>query len=133
MKAVSELQLKGVVLGFEECREYVLRPAFGESSPFRLLESGDASVSFVAVNPYFIFDDYSFELEDTLMKELFAMGNCAEDIAVLCLVRSDEKSLYVNLRSPLVINTRRGVFAQTILQNEQYSVSVPFAMKKGKE
>jgi flagellar assembly factor FliW len=129
---VNELQLKGVILGFEEYEEYVLRPSFGEASPFRLLECGQAAISFVVVNPYFIEEDYSFEIDDTLLKELFCEGNCSEEIAVLCLVRSDEKTLYVNLRSPLVVNTGNGVFAQTILQNEQYPVSVPFAMKKGK-
>jgi flagellar assembly factor FliW len=109
---------------------YTMEEAFGESSPFRLLASQELSVSFVTVNPYEIVEDYSFEIEDKVLKELFPESDYPEDIAVLCLVRPDEDTLCVNLRSPLVVNTRMGMFIQTVLQSESYGVSVPFALRK---
>jgi flagellar assembly factor FliW len=124
------MQLKGKILGFEEYDDYVMQDAFGEASPFRLLSCNSAPISFVVVNPYYIVDDYSFEVEDGTINNLKLEGNFAEDIAVLSIVRPNDNTLYVNLRSPLVINTKNGHFAQVILQNETYGVSVPFSTQK---
>jgi flagellar assembly factor FliW len=127
---VSELYLKGKILGFEDYNNYVLEDSFGENSPFRLLSCPEKAVTFVAVNPYYIVDDYSFEIEDGIVRELMLEGNYIDDIAILCIVRPNENTLYVNLRSPLIINIKNGYFVQTILQNEMYGVSVPFYAKK---
>jgi flagellar assembly factor FliW len=127
---VGEIQLKGKILGFEEYDDYVMQDAFGETSPFRLLLCASAPISFVVVNPYHIVEDYSFEVEDSTINNLMLEGNFIEDVAVLSIVRPNDETLYVNLRSPLVINTRNGHFVQVILQNETYGVSVPFSAKK---
>ncbi len=130
---MSDVSLQGKVLGFEEYRNYVMKNEFGERSPFCLLVCTDSPFSFVMVNPYQIFEDYSFELEDDIMSSLKLTGDAMEHIAVLCIVRHDENVLYANLRSPIVINTREGLFVQIILQNESYGVSVPFAVKEPNE
>ena len=87
-------------------------------------------LTFVVANPYHVTEDYSFEIDEGPLKDLFPGGNAMEDIAVLCVVRVDDSTLYVNLRSPLIINTKTGRFVQIILQNEAYGVSVPYAPKK---
>ncbi len=122
--------MKGKIIGFEECMYYVMENPVGEGSPFRLLSCTEAPVNFVVVNPYHVVEDYSFEIEDSVLNGLFQGDNYMEDIAVLCVVRADDNSLYVNLRSPLIVNTRTGTFVQTILPNETYGVSVPFTVRK---
>ena len=121
--------MEGKILGFEEYRRYILKDSLGETSPFRILSCDEAPISFVVVNPYSIFDDYSFDVDDAILSSLEFSQTPAEEIAILCVVRLDEDRLYVNLRSPIVINTRKGLFSQIILQNETYGVSVPFAIK----
>lgn len=128
MTKVSKIQLKGKIIGFEDYADYILEDAFGETSPFRILMCNDASISFIIANPFQILDDYSFRIEDDLVNDLGLNG--LEDVAVLCVVRYENRTFYINLRSPLIINTARGVFIQTILQDEAYGVSVPFEMKK---
>jgi flagellar assembly factor FliW len=123
---VSEIRVSGTVIGFKEYKNFTLKDTFGEDSPFRLLTCDDAPLAFVVVNPFQIHEEYSFELEDSLLAELSFNSAPTEEIAVLCMVRPNDDELYVNLRSPLVINTERGVFAQIILQDETYGVSVPF-------
>jgi flagellar assembly factor FliW len=127
---VSDIILKGKIIGFEECGNFSLQDAFGEGSPFRLLSCNDSPLSLVVVNPYDMVDDYSFEIEESTLKSLFSDANYMEDIAVLCVVRPDESALYVNLRSPVIVNTKRGTFVQIILQSEAYGVSVPLMAKK---
>ena len=129
---MSETRLKGKIMGFEEHEEYVMKNVFGEASPFRLLSCLETSISFVVVSPYHILEDYSFELEENVLKTLEVDGNAIEDVAVLCIVRPENHILYVNLRSPLIINIKNGSFTQIILQDESYGVSVPVAAKKDK-
>ncbi len=130
---MGDIRLKGRIIGFEEYENYLLQDAFGESSPFRFLSCTDAPVSFVVVNPFFIVEDYTFEIEDAAMRSLNLSERSPGSIAVMCIVRPGEQALAVNLRSPLVINTESGVFAQTVLQNETYGVSVPFTAKRAGE
>ena len=130
---MSEWHLRGKVLGFVEYERYALQAAFGEESPFRLLACSDAPISFAVVNPYYIMEDYSFEIEDEIADKVMLKRSEMDNIAVLCVVRADEKMLYVNLRSPIIINIKQGLFIQTILQNDLYGVSVPFVAKKAKE
>lgn len=125
---MSDIRLRGKVIGFEEYEQYTIDDAFGEDSPFRILSCIDAPVSFAVVNPFRIVEDYSFEIEDEVLKEL-SCGSM-EEIVILCIVRPNDRTLFVNMRSPLVINTKAGVFLQIILQNETYGVSVPFVTKK---
>lgn len=127
---MSETRLKGKIIGFEEHEEYTMESVFGEISPFRLLSCLEASLSFVVVSPYHILEDYSFELEENVLKTLEVDGNAIENVAVLCIVRPDNHILYVNLRSPLIVNTKSGFFTQIILQDESYAVSVPIVAKK---
>ena len=125
--------MKGRILGFEEYEHYTLQAAFGESSPFRVLACNDAPISFAVVNPYHFMEDYSFEIEDETATELMLKTSESDNFAVLCIVRHDQNTLYVNLRSPLIINIKQGVFTQTILQNDLYGVSVPFGPAGGNE
>ena len=129
MIKVNEKQLEGKVLGFEEYRKYILKDSLGEESPFRILSCEETPITFVVVNPYSVFEDYSFDVDDAILSALEFSQAPAEEIAILCVVRLDDDRLYVNLRSPLVINTKKGIFSQIILQNETYGVSVPFAVK----
>jgi len=133
VKQVGEMRLKGKIIGFEELGDYIFDAPFGEESPFRVLQCIDQPVSFIVVNPYFILDDYNFDIDDQVAEELIGRSgepDVEETIAVLCIVRPDNKTLYVNLRSPIIVNTTKGRFIQVVLQNEGYGVSVPFAIKE---
>jgi len=127
---MSESRIKGKIIGFEEYKEYTMGNIFGDTSPFRLLSCVEDSLSFVVVSPYYILEDYSLELEENVLNSLEVDENAIENVAVLCIVRQDENVLFVNLRSPVVINIKEGLFTQIILQNESYGVSVPFAVKE---
>jgi flagellar assembly factor FliW len=127
---MSEIGLSGAIVGFEECHAFVLKDSFGEASPFRTLISEDGSLIFVVVNPFQITEAYSFELDDSLLSRLGFNSSPMDEVAVLCIVRPDDEKLYANLRSPLIVNTKNGLFTQIILQDETYGVSVLFGLKE---
>jgi flagellar assembly factor FliW len=126
---MSERFLKGRVIGFEENERYALQDAFGLNSPFRLLKCLDSGIAFLVVNPYHAVEEYTFDMEDDAIRALSLTEGGIEHLAVLCIARYAKETLYVNLRSPLLINTEKGLFMQVILPNEGYPVSAPVAIK----
>jgi flagellar assembly factor FliW len=129
MTAAGGIPLKGKVIGFEELENYVLQDAFGPDSPFRLLKCLDSGIAFVAVNPYHIVEEYTFDVEDDALAALSLTDKDIDRVAVLCIARRERETLYVNLRSPLLVNTEKGRFLQVILPNEGYPVSAPIVKK----
>ncbi|MCS7281707.1 MAG: flagellar assembly protein FliW [Desulfobacterota bacterium] len=130
---MNGIRLKGKILGFEEFRNFVMTAFLGFDSPFRLLSSEEGPFSFILVNPYYILEDYSFEVDEKLLERELNLKGKIDDLAVMCIVRIDGDVLYVNLRSPLLINTKEGRFTQIVLENEGYGISVPFAVKRKEE
>ncbi len=129
MTVMSDIILKGRIIGFEECENYALQDAFGVDSPFRLLRCLDTGISFVVVNPYHAVEEYTFDVEDDTLAALSLAEADIGRLAVLCISRYENGTLYVNLRSPLLVNTEKGLFRQVILSNEGYQVSTPVSIK----
>ena len=129
---MSDISLKGTVLGFEEYSQYALRNIFDDSSPLRILASMEERLGFLVVNPFVVRDDYQLEIDDAVAGSLDLIGDGLKDVAVLCVARKgQEKGTYVvNLRAPLIINTVEGRFQQVILQNEAYGMEVAFFLDK---
>jgi flagellar assembly factor FliW len=122
------MMLKGRVLGFEEFEQYELKEIGSPDSPFRLLSSTQTELLFLVINPFSLVDDYSFDLEDGFIEGLRLGKGNTDDIAILCIVRPGDEAFHVNLRSPLVINTREGLFSQVVLTDEAYGTAIPFAV-----
>jgi len=127
---MNSAKLRGTIIGFEEYQNYELNPVAGEISPFRLLSCVDTPLSFIVISPFSIVDDYALEVSDTIAHGLQLHDGTVDDVAVLCVVRLAEEVCYINLRSPIIVNTKGGLFAQVVLENENYSSSTPFVMKE---
>ena len=102
---MSDIPLKGTILGFEEYREYVLRNIFDDASPFRVLACLEEHIAFLVVNPFVVAEDYNLEIDDAAASNLGLTGENMQHVAVLCVARKENDHYTVNLRSPLIINT----------------------------
>jgi len=127
---VSDMPLKGTVLGFEEYSEYALQNIFDDSSPFRILACLQDRIAFLVVNPFVVKEDYNLEIDDAVVARLGLTADVIQHVAVLCVARKEIDSYRVNLRAPLIINTVEGRFQQVILQNEAYGIEAAFPMDK---
>lgn len=130
---VSDIPLKGTVLGFEEYGEYALRNIFDDASPFRILACLQERLGFLVVNPFVLKEDYNLEINDAVAGNLGLSGENLQDVAVLCIARRENNNYTVNLRAPLIINTTQGRFQQVILQNETYGTEVAFSVSEDKK
>jgi flagellar assembly factor FliW len=106
--------------GFEQCRNFTFIEVEESAQAFAVLQCADeADVAFTVTTPDLLGLHYEFELTEDELKVLGSAS--AEDIAVLLILRKDEKDsptrragdtqVQANLMAPLVINvvTRRGL------------------------
>lgn len=116
------------LFGFEQYRDFtILYDNQEEKEPFFLwlqcvTESG---LAFPVVNPFKVKADYDPVVEDALLE---AIGEFApEELAVFLLatVPDNPKKATVNMKAPLIINTKNREGIQLIVENEDYAIRYP--------
>lgn len=113
------------IIGFEDVKKYALLSPLGDGVfPMWLQAVGSKEPCFVVYDPMEIYGDYRFEITDEEQKSL----NISEDSPYRCLavaiVPEDYKKTTINLRCPIVVNTKERVAAQIIL-TEHYDFRAP--------
>jgi len=114
------------ILGFEKEKAY-LHVQQQESAPFSWLQSvRSPELAFMIIDPFLIFNDYSFEISDEDQK---AIGlEKPEDALVFVIVSipaDNPKGITANLLAPIVLNIKNNKAAQIILKSEKYSTKTP--------
>ena len=113
------------IIGFEDVKKYALLSPLGDGVfPMWLQAVGSKEPCFVVYDPMEIYGDYRFEITDEEQKSL----NISEDSPYRCLavaiVPEDYKKTTINLRCPIVVNTKERIAAQIIL-TEHYDFKAP--------
>lgn len=109
--------------GFENVNKYVLINSTDEQSPFKWLQCvEEPELAFAVVNPFFIKKDYCFEISGATVEEL-SIEN-AEDIMTISIVviPDDLAMMSMNLKAPVIINTKNNKAVQIILDTDKYTV-----------
>ncbi|MBU5670951.1 flagellar assembly protein FliW [Paenibacillus brevis] len=110
--------MKNPILGFESNRQFVVLPQ--NDSPFEYYQSiDDEHLTFVLADPFVFFNDYEFSLDQRWM-DMLQIGTSEEvSVRVIVTVRSP-RDISLNLKAPLVLNTRVKEAAQIILDVPGY-------------
>lgn len=110
--------------GFEEMKKYVLLPADESSdSPFFFLQSIEsAELSFFLVNPFSFFPEYDIKLEEQLVERLELEEPTDAIVLSTVSITGDMKDATTNLKAPLVINNRKKLGMQIVLDNKTYQI-----------
>jgi flagellar assembly factor FliW len=116
------IEMRGGILGFEHLKKYVLHIP-DEDNPFWWYQSvEDGAIAFVVINPYAAMADYApvISYNDVKMLEI----EDGEDVVLLAIVtiRQNPFSASVNLRAPIVVNAKRRIAKQIVLEDEQYPI-----------
>jgi flagellar assembly factor FliW len=110
------------LLGFPECREFVLLPA-ARDGLYWLQSVEQTPLVFLLADPFLFCAGYSVELEPAECSDLEAAE--ASDVAILSIVtlpRPGETLATTNLQGPLAINLARGRARQIVLPDSTYGV-----------
>ncbi|QTL98758.1 flagellar assembly protein FliW [Iocasia frigidifontis] len=111
--------------GFNDQKEFVFLCS-KDKGPFIVMQSvEEENLAFITINPWEVLGDYRFEISD-LVKERLAIKSL-EDILVLaiCNIRGRLMNMTVNLAAPIVINYKKRLGKQVVLENTDYQVRHP--------
>lgn len=116
--------------GFEQNREYVI-VSIPEYIPFEWLVAVDGSkLRFAIVNPLLFRPDYSPNILKEQLEELEIKH--PDDILLYTIVtiKEDPFESTANLIGPIIINRKKRIGKQIIIDDERYSVREPIIGKK---
>lgn len=120
--------------GFENEKNFIVLSIEG-NEVYQILQSiNSKEVGFVTANPYLFISDYTFHLDESTVEALNIESE--EDIIVLTIVTVKEpfNASTVNLKAPVIINTKSKKAKQCILENAEYPIrySIDAQLQKGK-
>lgn len=113
------------ILGFPQETEFVLID-FPKPSVFQLLQSTkEKEIAFIVINPYHMYTNYTFELDDSIVQALKLRDET--DIVVLSIVtlKKPFKDSTINLQAPIIINANKWCGKQFVIKTNQYNTREP--------
>lgn len=115
LKDKKTLSFPGGIPGFEELRSFILLET-EETKPLLWLQSiENKHIALPVVIPFEIIGDYYVDVRENELSDLNL--DAPDDLLILCVVviPEDVKKMTANLASPIVINAKRGVGKQLII------------------
>lgn len=108
--------------GFDEEKQFVIIP-YDEKSPFLFMQSvKQEDLAFLIINPFLIFADYEFEIDDASIEDLTVKQS--EDLLIYTIITMNEgdiKKMTTNLVAPIVINKENNKAKQVVLEKSKYN------------
>ena len=108
--------------GFERLKRYAILPQ-DRNIPFWWFQSiEDGEVAFVVVDPYIIKPDYNPVISEDDMR--FLKMERKKDMALMAIVtiKSNPLAVSANLRAPIVVNLKRRLAKQIVLDDVIYPI-----------
>lgn len=122
------------IYGFEEVKEYVLLGKVGDDNPFMWLHAvHNPDVCFVVIDPYVFKKDYSPSINEEVLHKLEVEDTADIRFLSIVVIPQDMSNMTANLQGPIVINAKKNIAMQVILDNDKYTTKhyILEEMKKG--
>jgi len=111
------------ILGFEDVRRFGIINSEDPESPFSWIQAIEKpELAFALVNPFAIKKDYDFELNDQDASSLRIENPTQVAIFAIVVIPEDTKRISMNLKAPIIVNTKNRKAAQIILNSDKYMV-----------
>ncbi|WP_152655248.1 flagellar assembly protein FliW [Oceanobacillus sp. CFH 90083] len=114
--------------GFSESKQFVLLE-FPDNQIFHILQSVDnVKLAFIITDPYYLYQEYTFELEASTLELLKIKDR--NDVAIYTIVTVNKPfaASTMNLKAPIVIHVKENLAKQVVLQKEDYSSRAPISL-----
>ena len=119
------ITMTGGIIGFENTKRYTLLSPLGEDTfPMWLQSVDEKEPCFVVYDPMQIYPDYRFEITDEEQELLKITPDVPYRCLAVAIVPDDYRKTTINLRCPIVINTRVNIAAQVILEDYDFKCPV---------
>lgn len=122
-----EVLFKNGIPGLEEYKNYILEKN-EELAPFNVLQSKDnEGLGLVVISPFEVMPDYEINLSDSTLKNLHIEEPNEVLLCTTVTLSSDLDNITTNLRAPIVINIKKGLGEQIIVDNDKYKIKHPIS------
>lgn len=113
------------ILGFPKSHRFILIP-HEPDSPFAWLQSVDEdNLAFLVINPASVKPDYVVRLPKEVAKDLRLADVSDGVVLAIVVVPDDPRAMRMNLRAPVVINTRERLGRQVVLEDNSLEIRYP--------
>ncbi|SCW58562.1 flagellar assembly factor FliW [Paenibacillus tianmuensis] len=111
----KSISFQGSVLGFENFDRFRFSVVDEEQLYGYLQSEDDESIGFLVINPFVIYPDYVFEVEENTREKLGIKS--PEEVAVIGIITIQDpfSKSTLNLLAPLIINVTNGKGTQIVL------------------
>ena len=107
---------------FEDEREFIILP-YEEDSPYYFMQSVNSpDLAFLLTIPFLFFPEYSFEVDDTTMKELEITNH--DNVfyySMITIPNGSIRYMTANLLAPIVLNSDNMQAKQVVLEKSNYT------------
>ncbi|MGI6190127.1 MAG: flagellar assembly protein FliW [Caldicoprobacteraceae bacterium] len=120
--------------GFEDIKEYVLLGKPENDNPFMWLHAvHNPDVCFVVVDPFMFKKDYSPSINEEVLQRLEVQDPADIHFLSIVVIPQDMSRMTANLQGPIVINAKKNIAMQVILDDGKYTTRhyILDEMKKG--
>ncbi|MEK4128737.1 flagellar assembly protein FliW [Solibacillus sp. FSL W8-0474] len=129
IKLSQIIQFEHGLPGFEDEKEFVQLP-ISEESAYQVLQSvKTAALAFIITPPYATISDYSFELDEAVIRALDIKSDNEVAVFVIVSLKDTLENSTVNLKAPIVLNIENQKAKQIIL-DEDYAIRHRLATEK---
>jgi len=130
----SIIQFPDGILAFEDQKRFTIIENEDKDNPFQWLQSIDTpELAFVIINPFIFKKDYDFNIPESVVEKLNI--NSSEDVTIysIVVVPEDLKKMTANLSGPVIINAKKKLAKQIILDDKRYNTKYPIFQDNGQE
>ena len=115
------------ILGFQNCKRFIIltEDDINVSTIWWLQSVENGDLAFPLLNTFSVLENYTPEVDDVFIAQL---GEFEEDslvVANILVVPEEAEKMTVNLKAPIIINTKTKKGMQIIVNNNEYEVKFP--------
>lgn len=122
------------IIGFPQWKDYLPLPFDAESDQMLCLQSAEEEgISFIVMNPFLLLPDYHPVISGEDMKLLKCDNQDDLSFYTIAVIRDPLNESTVNLKCPIVVNSKNRLAVQVILEDSSYTLRHPLKSMTGKE
>ncbi len=110
------------ILGFDDCRQYLLLENESMFPTFWLQSINDPNLAFPVISPFSVDENYSINLQALDLDDIRLKSIDDALVLTLMVVPQSISSIRTNLRAPIIYNPQKKIAKQLILYDEKYPI-----------
>ncbi len=111
------------LFAFEDIKEYVILGKKNSDNPFMWFQAvHHPEVCFVVIDPLTFKKDYSPSIDQRILETLEVEDRADIRFLAIVVIPADTSKMTANLRAPIVINAKKNIAIQVILDEEEYKI-----------